>query len=78
MLKKLIPKNSGGWMIFKVEMHKKKFLFLLRIARFDDIYKSRPKKIDRWAPVWDIYKKFTDNCNENAIFYEEMLQQMRN
>ena len=64
---------------FKIVMNLKRFLFLLRALRFDDIHtRAERKRIDRLAPIRAFFEKFINNCQKYAILSERTLQLMKN
>lgn len=50
---------------FKVVMNLKRFLFLLRALRFDNIHtRAERRRIDRLAPIRNIFQEFVNNCQK--------------
>ncbi|GBN50890.1 hypothetical protein AVEN_140981-1 [Araneus ventricosus] len=46
-------------------MSSKRFLFLLRCTRFDDIRDRQSRKdVDKLAPIREFFEKFGDNCHK--------------
>lgn len=67
-LEELWGKEGDGIEKFGLVMNIKRFKTLMRCLRFDD-RKTREdrKKIDRLAPIRDIFLKFVKNCQESYI-----------
>jgi len=76
--------NDGtGVEMFRLVMLLKRFQFLLRCLRFDNIHdRSERKKIDKLAPIRWIFEEFVSGCRKNYIIGEfvtidEMLEAFR-
>ncbi|CAK1581223.1 unnamed protein product [Parnassius mnemosyne] len=61
----------------------KRFLFLLRVLRFDDINtRDNRKETDHLAPIREIFESFVAHCNQNYTpgeycTVDEMLESFR-
>lgn len=68
---------------FRATMSIKRFLFLLRVLRFDDINtRDNRKESDNLAPIREIFESFVAHCNENYTpgeycTIDEMLESFR-
>lgn len=68
---------------FRATMSVKRFLFLLRVLRFDDINtRDNRKQSDNLSPVREIFESFVAHCNENYTpgeycTIDEMLESFR-
>uniref|UniRef100_A0A1B6LVC4 PiggyBac transposable element-derived protein domain-containing protein n=1 Tax=Graphocephala atropunctata TaxID=36148 RepID=A0A1B6LVC4_9HEMI len=83
ILEDLWATDGFGVEFFRCAMSLKRFKFLLRAMRFDDI-RSRQERtlVDKMAPIRDLYEEFVENCQGNYIVSEfvtidEMLESFR-
>lgn len=72
-LEELWGKDGDGVEKFGLVMSLKRFKTLIRCLRFDDRNtREERKKIDRLAPVREIFKKFVKSCKESYILGENV------
>lgn len=82
-VKELWSADGTGMMLLRAAFSYKRFLFLLRAIRFDNINTRKDReKIDKLAAVRDIYSCFVNNCRNNYslgefITIDEMLHPFR-
>ncbi|XP_055936820.1 piggyBac transposable element-derived protein 4-like [Argiope bruennichi] len=58
--------DGTGLDIFRKTMNYKRFLFILRVLRFDDIKtRNDRRKIDKLAPVRNLFEHFIRNCQKS-------------
>lgn len=75
--------DGTGIEIFRTTMSSKRFIFLLRCIRFDDIRDRQSRKdIDKLAPIREFFEKFVDNCQKcynvgEYVTIDEQLQPFR-
>lgn len=75
--------DGTGIEIFRTTMSSKRFLFLLRCIRFDDIRDRQSRRdIDKLAPIREFFEKFVDNCQKcynvgEYVTIDEQLQPFR-
>lgn len=69
----LWSKDGAGMVILRAAFSYKRFLFLLRVLRFDD-YRERivKEETDKLAPIRNIYQKFVENCKQNYTLGESV------
>lgn len=64
----LWSENGTGIEFFRVVMNIKRFRFLLRALRFDDITtREERKEVDKLAPIREVFESFNENCTNNYI-----------
>lgn len=79
----LWSKDGTGVEIFPCVMSRNRFKFLLQCIRFDDIEtRETRKKIDRLAPIREIFEYFNAKCQQqyvvgDVVTIDEMLESFR-
>ena len=79
----LYSKDGTGIGIFKATMSQKRFSFLLKCIRFDNIQdRDERKVIDKLAPIREFYEAFVNNCMKHytlgpCVTIDEMLEDFR-
>lgn len=72
-LEELWGTNGDGVEKFGLVMNIKRFKFIVRCLRFDDLRtREARKKLDRLAPVRDIFTRFVQNCQKNYCLGENV------
>lgn len=75
--------DGTGVEYFRLTMNQERFRFLLRALRFDDIStREQRKRLDKLAPIRDIFENFVKQCRENfrlgeQVTIDEMLESFR-
>jgi len=65
--------DGSGIEVFRACMSSKRFLFLLRTIRFDDVHtRTQRRETDKLAPIRFVLDKFIDNC-KNAYRLSEFV-----
>lgn len=65
--------DGSGIEVFRACMSSKRFLFLLRTIRFDDVHtRTQRRETDKLAPIRFVLDKFIDNC-KNAYCLSEFV-----
>lgn len=78
-LEELWSTNGDGIEIFRLTMGLRRFRFLIRCLRFDDLETRQDRrKIDRLAPIRECFQRFNENCQKcyspgENITLDEML-----
>lgn len=63
--------DGSGIEAFRLTMSITRFRFLLRYLRFDDLHsRDQRKKLDKLAPIRDIFDQFVDRCKNNYVHSE--------
>ena len=57
--------DGTGTEIFPRVLSEQRFKFLLRCLRFNKSDREERKKINRLAPIWEIFEMFAENCRNN-------------
>ncbi|XP_067014309.2 piggyBac transposable element-derived protein 3 [Anabrus simplex] len=66
--------DGSGIDIFIATMSRKRFLFLLRCIRFDDIHtRSERRKLDKLSPIREIFELFNANIKEHYTIGEHAI-----
>lgn len=72
-LEELWGTNGDSVEKFGLVMNIKQFKFIIRCLRFDDLRsRDERKKLDRLAPVRDIFTRFVQNCQKNYCLGENV------
>lgn len=66
--------DGTGVEFFGVCMSLKRFKFLLRALRFDDLNtRNETKLLDNLAPIRDVFESFVENCKANCNISEYII-----
>lgn len=70
-LEDLWDTNGNGIELFRLTMSLRRFRFIYRCIRFDDREtRNERKKVDRLAPIREVFEMFVDNCTKSYSLSE--------